>query len=316
MPLTAKERRDLCSATAQRLTEVIGASGKAEELVKLTTQIVQAAKRLAEDTPDTLKNRSTALLAEFVIAAKKIAQDTRAVDATSLQKLSSSKKAVEALLKDLEAWHASQESKDDTDLSLDDILVQTAASVGRTESRSSLVAAGGGGKRGSVVLGGSTNTGVSGGGGGGAGGGGGGGAGVQGQGARRNSPSDLYSASSDHERRLLNELKQQQEALSKKSEPQTINLRGNPEEVLKVSVSGLSRSTSQLVDVVGQKMPTKESLLEPAIVMAKMVSNLLDLVDSLFVTKFPMRSQVGAGEMLCRRDGVYMCVEVGKGRWW
>lgn len=269
MASTAKERRDLYTATVQRLTEVIGASGKADELVKLTTQIVQAAKRLAQDTPDAIKNRSNATLAEFVIAAKKIAQDTRAVDAASLQKLSSSRKAVETLLKELDAWHTSQESKDNTDLSLDDILIQT--SVSRTESRSNLVP--NMGARGSI--------------------GAAGGVSVAGQGVRRNSPTEIHAAA-EHEKRLLNELTLQQEILSKKADPQTSSSpRGDPEEILKVSVSGLSRSTSQLMDVAGQKTPSKELLIEPTIVMTKMVSKLLDLVDSLFVSKFPMRSQVG-----------------------
>lgn len=270
MALTAKEKRDLYTTTVQRLTEIIGASGKAEELVKLTTQIVQAAKKLAQDTPDAIKNRSNATLAEFVIAAKKIAQDTRAVDAASLQKLSSTRKAVEALLKELDAWHTSHESKDDTDLSLDDILIQT--SVSRTESRSSLSS--NAGARGSI------------------GGPPGGGVGTAGQGVRRNSPTEILAAA-EHEKKLLNELRQQQETLSKKADPQTSsNFRGDPEEILKVSVSGLSRSTSQLMDMAGQKAPSKEQLLEPTIVMAKMISKLLDLVDSLFVSKFPMRSQV------------------------
>ena len=281
MALAGKERRELYSATVQRLSEVIGASGKAEELVKLTTQIVQAGKRLAQNAPDALKNKSNAVLAEFVIAAKKIAQDTRAVDAASLQKLSSTRKAVESLMKELDAWHASQESRDDTDLSLDEILFQTSS---RTESRASLSSQGGG--RGSTGI----SMGPTGAGGMGLGG-------PTGVGVRRNSPTEIQAAV-EHEKRLLNELKQQQDVLMKKAEPQAnTSPRGNPEEILKVSVTGLSRSTSQLLDAAGQKTPSKEALMEPAIVMAKMVSALLDLVDSLFVSKFPMRSQV-------RRDSV------------
>lgn len=270
MALTAKERQEIHAATMQALTEVIGASGKAEELVKLTTQIVQAAKKLAAGSPDAMKNRATATLAEFVIAAKTIAKDTRAVDATSLQSLSSSKRAVEALVKELDAWHASQASTDHTDLSLDDILVQTSAS-GRADPRASLVLAGGSG--GGVV-------------------GSGGSAGGQGGARRRSSPTENM-AGAEHLKRLMNELRQQQDTLARKADPQAnSHQHGDPEEILRVSVSALSRSTSQLIDMAGQKTPNKDSLVEPAITLARMVSKLLDLVDSLFVTKFPMRSQV------------------------
>lgn len=277
MALTAKERRELYSSTMQRLTEVIGASGKADELVKLTTQIVQATKKLAGNTPDVLKNRSTATLAEFVIAAKKIAQDTRAVDSTSLQKLSSTRKAVESLLKELDAWHSSLSTKDETDDPLKDILTQTSSMGARTESRSSLAS----GVRGTSMGGTATataaaainpNPGTS-------------------TGGRKPSPTNSLSV--EQEKRLLNELKRQQEELARKAEPQgKPGHHGDPEETLKVTVSGLSRSTSQLMDLSGQKCPSKESLLEPTITLANMVSILMDLVDSLFVSKFPMRSQV------------------------
>lgn len=289
MALTAKERRDLYSSTMQRLLEVIGASGKADELVKLTTQIVQAAKKLAEGTPDSIQTMCKATLADFVIAAKKIAQDTRAVDSVSLQKLSSSRKAVESLVKELDAWHNSQSSKDENDISLEDILNQTSGNT-RNDPRSSVVISTGGG-------------------------GGGGSGGVRGTGGvggvaapvslgmRRTSPTEIPVG--EQEKKLMNELKRQQDVLAKKSEPQlnTAQSHGNPEEILRVSVTGLSRSTSQLMDLAGQKSPSKESLLEPTITLAKMVAKLIDLVDSLFVSKFPMRSQVGERCMQCYHRG-------------
>lgn len=279
-PLTGKERRDLYTVTVQRLTEVIGASGKAEELVKLTTQIVQAAKKLAQETPDAMKNRSTAILAEFVLAAKKIAQDPRAVDSVSLQKLSSTRKAVETLVKELDAWHTSQSDKDDTDITLEDILSQTSAST-RADPRSSMLVPSGGG--GAIT-----------------------GTGGAGAGVKRNSPTMEGGFVSELERKLLSELKRQQEELTRKTEPQVKpGQHGDPEQALKVVVTGLSRCTSQLMDLAGQKAPTKESLLEPAITLAKMVSVLMDLVDSLFVSKFPMRSQVRVGiDAACQQSRV------------
>ncbi len=279
MALSAKERRDLHTTTAQRLTEVIGASGKADELVRLTTQIVQAAKKLAEGTPDAMKTRSTATLAEFVIAAKKIAQDTRAVDSTSLQKLSSSKKAVEALLKELDAWHTSQNSRDETDLTLEDILSQTSSvnkrssMIGSSGSGSSIIRGPGGGSSGQLA-------------------GLGGGSGSVSPGVKRTSPTEMPPWS-ELEKKMVNELRRRQEELVSKAEPQAKpGQHGDPEEALKVSVRGISHSTSKLLDLTGQKAPSKESLLEPTIALARMVSVLMDLVDGLFVSKFPMRSQV------------------------
>jgi hypothetical protein len=268
-PLTAKERRDLYSSTMERLTEVIGASGKAEELVKLTTQIVQATKRLAQDTPDAMKNKSTAILAEFVLAAKKIAQDPRAVDSVSLQKLSSSRKAVETMVKELDSWLTTQSDRDETDISLEDILSQTSSN-----SRSSVLIPGG--------VKGPSPVGMGGG----------------GTGMKRTSPTESGPIISELERKLLIELQRQQAELTRKVEPQgKPGQHGDPEQTLKMVVSGLSRSTSELMDLAGQKAPTKESLLEPATTLAKMVSILMDLVDTLFVSKFPMRAQVRSCHM-------------------
>ena len=260
MTLGVKERKELVSATMDRLTSVIGASGKAEELVRLTTQIVQAAKRLAEDTPEPTKTRSTGVLAEFVIAAKKIAQDVRAVDSNSLQQLSSTRKAVESLVKELDEWHEAQISKahgaggarNDEDLSLEEILAQT-SQLSRQDSRSSC------------------------------------GVGTGGKGSPPETPV------SEHEKRLQAELKRQLEALKRKSEPQSNpEQHGNPEDILRTAVGGLTRSTKDLtaLSVSGQRAPTKEALLEPTVLLARMVSMLMDLIDSLFVSKFPMRTQV------------------------
>ena len=288
----------------QRLTEVIGASGKADELVKLTTQIVQAAKKLAQSTPDAMKNRSTATLAEFVMAAKKIAQDPRAVDSASLQKLSSSRKAVEALIKELDAWLTSQETRDETDITLEDILTQTSASNKRSSLLIQSTSGGGGGGMGGFskeLMSAPPSLAASAG------------------GMRRGSPTDIslpgsssnsgggssviissssgIGGPSELELKLLKELRRQHEELTRKAEPQAKpSQHGDPEQVLKVAVAGLSRSTAQLMDLAGQKIPaSKESLLDPATTLAKMVSILMDLVDSLFVSKFPMRSQVGDG---------------------
>ena len=237
--MDSKERVELVTTVLELLQDVIGASGKADELVKLTTQIVQNAKRLTEGTPEATRTRSTATLAEFVKAARNIAKDVRAVDSNSLQKLSTTKRAVETLVKELDEWHAShaqskKPAKDDIEVSLSELLVE-----------------------------------------------------------KRSSPPG--TPASERGRKLLDELKRQQQLLLKKKVPQRApQQHGEPEEVLKMAARGLTPSATELVELAGQKSPAKEALLEPAILMAKMVSMLMDLVDSLFVSKYPMRAQVSA----------------------
>jgi len=264
MALSARDRRELLSETKDRLSQVIGASGKAEELVKLTTQIVQGCKKLVEGTPEGLRTRSTATLAEFVIAAKKIAQDTRAVDSASLQKLSSSRKAVDSLVDELDVWHSSRSSgKDEVDLIFENIL-----GTCPPESSSS---GGGMGRKTSPT-------------------------------DRRPSSSNAGSASvsSEHERRMLAELKSCQDELMRKKEPQEYPtpIQGRTEDTLQMVVRGLSRCTSQLMDLANQKAPYRETLLEPATTVARLICTLLDVVDNLFVSKYPMRPQVSES-LLC-----------------
>lgn len=265
MALSPRERKELFSATKERLAEVIGASGKSEELVMLTTQIVKAVKRLAQGTDDGIRNRSTSTLAEFVIAAKRIAQDTRAVDAASLQKLSSTRKAVEVLVEELDAWHSSQSSsRDETDSCLENIL-------DRTSSQSEICSSSNGGGRGKMVRNKSSPT-------------------ISSSGSCGN-----FMVVTEQEKKLLVELKYQQEELLKKKEPQKspTQHRSKADDMLGMVVAGLSRSTSQLMDLAGQRSPSKEVLIDPAIMLAKMICILLDVVDGLFVSKYPMRMQVG-----------------------
>lgn len=253
MALDAKERKELVSTTMERLTLVIGASGNPQELVSLVTQIVKATKRLAEGSPETTKTRGTSTLAEFVFAAKKIAQDARAVDSKSLQQLSSTRKAVENLVKELDVWYNSQQSKDDTDLSLDSLLIQPPQT-----SRQDTVSTPNGSK---TTFG-------------------------------RSSPPE-QTPNSETEMKLVVELRRQQDSLQRKTDPQrNPSQHGQPADILKMAVAGLKRGTVELVESSGQRAPSKESILEPTILLARMVSMLMDLVDSLFVSKYPMRAQV------------------------
>ena len=91
------------------------------------------------------KTRSTGILAEFVIVAKRIVQNVHAVDTNSLQQLSSTRKAVESLVKELDGWHEAQIPKQQQAISqepsLEEILAQT-NSISRQESRSSFASVG------------------------------------------------------------------------------------------------------------------------------------------------------------------------------
>ncbi len=252
MALDTKERRELVSHSLEHLQNVIGASGRAEELVRLTTQVVQNGKRLSEGIPEGMRTRSTAILADFVIAARAIAKDARAVDSNSLQKLGRTKRAVESLIEELDNWHASQSppKRDEIELALEDLVPESSS-----KSKS-----------------------------------------------RPGGSSPPQTPISEREKKLTEELKKQQKRLMKKMDPQAVpEQHGRPEDILKMAVTGLSRSSDDLMELASQKSPTKEHLLEPMILMSRMVAMLMDLVDSLFVSKYPMRAQVSTLVVVDRR---------------
>ena len=253
MALDLSERKEIVSTTMEKLSLIIGASGNAEELVGLVTQIVKAVRRLIEGTPEDTKTKGTSVLAEFVFAAKKIAQDARAVDTKSLQSLSSTRKAVESFVKDLDSYYESQQKSNDIDL--ESLLTQPRQSFKPAEP-------------------------------------------VNGVGQARPTDSPVPTESDG---RLTVELRKQQGLLQAKVEPQRNPAQhGQPSEVLRIAMSGLQRATVSLSDASGQKAPTKSAVLEPTLLLTKMVSLLIDLVDSLFVSKYPMRTQVCVANLIER----------------
>ncbi len=246
MDVGVNERKEIVSNTLERLSLVIGASGNAEELVSLVTQIVKALKNLIQGVPEGIKTRGTSTLAEFVFAAKKIAKDARAVDSVLLQQLSSTKKAVEGLVKEINSFYESQQVSS-SEVELESLLRQTSVPPRPADQ-------------------------------------------VNGMG--RVSPTKV-PPTTDSERRLAVNLKQQAESLQRKSEPQVNPVQhGQPSDVLQTAMTGLGRATVALVEMSGHKSPNKASVLEPTLLLARMVSMLIDLVDSLFVSKYPMRTQV------------------------
>lgn len=109
--------------------------------------------------------------------------------------------------------------------------------------------------------------------------------------SHRNSPESPEE--SDREKKLTWELQRKRDTLLMKMDPQT-----NPPQVkdvgdtLMVAVKGLMRGAEELSKCTEGKLPAKESLLEPMGLITDMVCKLLDVVDNLFVSKYPMRSQV------------------------
>ena len=105
--MDSRERTALFRSVQDDLANVIGASGHPDELVRLTTSIVQGTKKFLVGIPDDLSTKSTAALTGFVKAARHIAKNPQAVDAKAVQELSSTRRAVETLVNQLESWHSS-----------------------------------------------------------------------------------------------------------------------------------------------------------------------------------------------------------------
>lgn len=271
MGMGRKERKELVAATISQLEEVLPASGKPEELVKLTTAIVQSTKKLLEGTPEELITKSTATLSDFVVAARSIAKDPRSVDASTRQALSNSRKAVDALVRELNTWHDERQGggkgSEDAEVVLNRIASETSIGAGLPRQNSANGDGAVPGRRGSVQT-----------------------------------PEDGAK-----EKELRDELKKEQITLWKKTEPQQAPTQhGKPSDVLTTTTGDLKTGAKDLVEVASQKNPSPAVLLEPALQVTKSVSILLDMVDSLFINRYPMRSQVGS-VFVCV---VCMCVTV------
>ena len=113
-------------------------------------------------------------------------------------------------------------------------------------------------------------------------------------------PSDFVDAPSttstvqisDKEKKLVNELISLYKDFTAKKEIQKEppDTREKPEEALKIIVAGIGRAVSEVEKLL--ESPVKESLLEPICLLCKMICKLLDVEDSLFINRFPMRTQV------------------------
>ena len=243
MAMGRKERKELVADTNLRLEEVLPASGKPEELVRLTTQIVQSAKKLLEETPEDLRVRSTATLSEFVVAARIIAKDPTSMDSSARQRLSNSRRAVEALVKELDSWHDSRyrarKSSEDAEVVLSRLASETASGAPNNAARPT---PGSGGVN--SVKGGSSAQGIE----------------------------------EGKEKQLREELKKEQISLWKKTEPQQAPAQhGEPSQALTTATGNLQAAARSLVDVASQKGPSTVELLEPALQLSRAVSTLIEI---------------------------------------
>lgn len=226
--LDPRERSVLFRSIEEDLANVIGASGNPDELVRVTTSIVQGTKRLLIGIPDDLSNRSTSALTDLVKAARHIAKNPQAVDARAVQELSTTRRAVETVINQLDAWHSSFTPKEDV---LDDF-------------------------------------------------------------SGRGSSPDAAPLN-EAEARLARELERYKTQLASKKEPQKNPPdHRNVETTLSTALKGVLRGSEELVQPGDSRLPNKEQLLDSMTLVAKWVCVLLDVVDSLFVSKYPMRSQV------------------------
>lgn len=237
MSMGQKEKEALFSSIQENLAGIVGASGQPEELVRLTTAIVQGTKRLLEGVPESLSASCTTALTSFVICAKSVAQNPRGVDSTVIKQLSTTRSEVERSVNSLGKWHFRTRSP------LPEDLTQVMEAITRPQEQS------------------------------------------------RISPEACSDA--ERERKLMWELQRKRDALLLKMDPQQSPEHiSNPNEVMVTAVQGLMKGADELTKHTDGKMPSKDLLLEPMILVVDMVCKLLDLVDSLFVSKYPMRSQV------------------------
>ena len=250
-----KERKELVSATISQLEEVLPASGKPEELVRLTTAIVQSTKKLLDGTPEELHTKSKVTLSDFVVAARIIAKDPRSVDSSSRQALSSSRRAVDALVRELNSWHDRRQSEETPGEDQEVVLSSLSRITSEPVSLNRLSSLNGSGS---------------------------------GSGTSVSSPEETAK-----EKELRDALRKAQITLWKKTEPQQAPTQhGKPSEVLTETTGKLTGGAKVLVEVASQKSPGPAELLVPAVQVTRAVSVLLDLVDSIFVNRYPMRAQV------------------------
>lgn len=236
-----KERAILVSDLQEDLASVIGASGNPEKLVKLTTNIVKGSRRLVEGVqlPDELSNNSKTALASFIKSAHVIAKNPRGVDSKAIQEFSTSMRAVEKTIEQLDKWHKATSRRTSPVMELEEVVDAI----------------------------------------------------VKPQDQRKTSPE--APVESEREKKLTWELQRKRDALLLKMEPQQrVPLVPDVEEALTIAVKGLMRGADDITTQTDKKAPTKDHLLEPMVLIVDMVCTLLNVVDNLFVSKYPMRSQV------------------------
>ena len=235
--MDSKERLEVVGAIARDL-KALPTDGQAAELVKLTTNVVNQTKKLFEGAPESVAGEGKTVLAQFVMAARAIAQDPSSVGPKALKTLTSSKQDVELLVRRLNNWHATKSSGSERKSSMEINLEQISPSAPASPPRSPV---------------------------------------------------------SELELGLVRKLQGARQELQLRKEVRRANsLEEEPRSILKAAVVVLNTSVQEMEHELSKESPgpRREPLLEPLLNMSQHVCKLLDLEDTLFVAKFPMRKQV------------------------
>jgi hypothetical protein len=98
---------------------------------------------------------------------------------------------------------------------------------------------------------------------------------------------------SEREEKLIQKLEHEKRRLISRKEVRRSNaVPEDPKEILSNAVSVINSSVQEMEAELGKISPQKEPLLQPLLNLTQKVIQLLDLEDTLFVAKFPMRKQV------------------------
>ena len=246
--MDSKERLEVMGAITRDLT-ALSTESDPNELVKLTTNVVNQAKKLLEGAPESVVGEGKTVLAAFVLATRAVAQNPSSAGPKALKTLTSSRQDVEVLVRRLNNWHASKYAGSERKSSMEINLEQISPSTVRPP----------------------------------------------------------ISPVSELEESLVRKLQDARQELRLRKEVRPANsLEEEPRSILKEAVLVLNTAVQEMEQELSKQSPgpRREPLLEPLLNVTQHVCKMLDLEDTLFVAKFPMRKQVCVCVCVC------VCVRV------
>ena len=253
--MDSKERLEVVGAITRDLT-TLPTERDASKLVKLTTNVVNHAKKLLEGAPESVVGEGKTVLAQFVLATRAVAQDPSTAGPKALKTLAASKQDVEVLVKRLNNWHATRYAGSERKSSMEINFEQIAPSPAASPPRSPV---------------------------------------------------------SELEQSLVRRVQAARQELQLRKEVRPSNsLEEEPHTILKAAVLVLNSAVQEMEQELSKESPgpRREPLLEPLLNLTQHVCKLLDLEDTLFVAKFPMRKQVCVCVCVCVCVRVRVCVRV------